>query len=163
MKRALMDWKRWRAVPVVTLALLLSPAFAQKGSWQGIEPFKSRRADVLQVLGTPISDNPAGPLTFKVMGGTASVTFVDENFVRTKRLRKELEGTVLQIVLQHESSSDTPESLGLAKNRSFTREEAKQALIFRNLKDGIVYTFLNGNLKTTRYTFSEEQISRARR
>ena len=159
MKRALRDW---RATPFVVLALLLLPGFVKAGSWQGIEPFKSRRADVLRILGTPISDNPGGALTFKVMGGTASVTFVDENFVRTKHLRKDVAGTVLQIILQHESSSDTPESLGLKKNRNFTREEAREALIFRNLKEGIVYTFLNGKLKTTRYTFSEEQISRAR-
>jgi hypothetical protein len=31
------------------------------------------------------------------------------------------------------------------------------------LKEGIVYTFVNGKLKTTRYTFSEDQISHARR
>jgi len=53
--------------------------------------------------------------------------------------------------------------MSLIKNRDFTREEAKEALIFRNLKDGVVYTFVNGKLKTTRYTFSENQIGRARR
>ena len=78
-------------------------------------------------------------------------------------MRPELEGTVLQIILQHESSSDIPDSMGLLKNRDFTREEAKDALIFRNLKEGVAYTFLTGKLKTTRYTFSENQIGRARR
>jgi hypothetical protein len=82
--------------------------------------------------------------------------------VRAKHLRADVAGTVLQIVLQHENSSDTPDSLGLLKNKTFTREDAKEAIIFRNLKDGIVYTFLNGKLKTTRYTFSEDQIGRAR-
>lgn len=109
-----------------------------------------------------MSDNVNGPLTFKVMGGTASVSFVDRNFVRTKHLRPELEGTVLQIILQHENSSDTPESMKLAENHNFIRDEMKNALVFRNLKEGIVYTFLGGALKTTRYTFSEQQISRAR-
>lgn len=145
------------------VVVLIGADGVRAGSWQGIEPFKSRRADVLQALGKPLTDPFGGPLTFKVLGGTASVSFVDENFVRTKKLRPEIAGTVLQIILQHESSSDTPESFGLSKNRDFTREETKNALIFRNLKEGIVYTFLNGKLKTTRYTFSENQISRARR
>jgi hypothetical protein len=74
-----------------------------------------------------------------------------------------VEGTVLQIILQHENSSDTPESMKLPDNRGFTRDETKAAVVYRNLKDGVVYTFLNGTLKTTRYTFSEAQISRARR
>src|SRR4030095_10329020 len=143
------------------LALLLFPATAQAGSWRGIEPLKTSRAEVLKVLGTPI-DNGDGPLTFKVMGGTVTVFFVDQNLVRAKHLRADVAGTVLQIVLQHENSSDTPDSLGLLKTKAFTREDAKEAIIFRNLKDGIVYTFLKGKLKTTRYTFSDDQISRAR-
>lgn len=151
-----------RLLALVFLLLLLSGA-ANAGSWQGIEPFKTRRADVIGILGQPVSDIPAGPLTFKVMGGTVSISFVDGNFVHTKKLRPELEGTVLQIVLQHENSSDTPESMDLAKKRDFEREETKHGVIFRNLKDGVVYMFLGGKLKTTRYTFSENQISRARR
>ncbi len=114
-------------------------------------------------MGTPSSEGAGGALTFKVMGGTVSISFVDQTFVRTKHLRPEVEGTVLQIILQHENSSDTPESMKLADNRGFTRDETKVAVVYRNLKDGVVYTFLNGTLKTTRYTFSEAQISRARR
>lgn len=144
------------------VALGFCSSAIKAASWQGLEPFKSRRSDVLQALGKPLSDPFGGPLTFKILGGTASVSFVDANFVRSKKLQPELEGTVLQIILQHESSSDTPDSMGLLKNRDFTREEAKDALIFRNLKEGVVYTFLNGRLKTTRYTFSENQIGRAR-
>lgn len=147
---------------IAVIALAFFSSAARAASWQGLEPFKSRRGDVLQALGTPVSDPFGGPVTFKILGGTASVSFVDANFVRIKKLRPELEGTVLQIILQHERSSDTPDSMGLIKNRDFTREEAKEALIFRNLKDGIVYTFVNGKLKTTRYTFSENQIGRAR-
>lgn len=144
------------------LGLLFVATTTRAESWQGIEPFKSRRADVLQKLGTPVTDSPDGPLTFKILGGTVSVSFVDAKFVRAKRLRADIEGTVLQIILQHENSSDTPESMNLLKNRSFTHDETKQAVIYRNLKDGVVYTFVSGKLKTTRYTFSEDQISRAR-
>jgi hypothetical protein len=154
-------WFRWRAALLVTVSFLFVST-AKAGSWNGIEPLKSRRADVVQILGAPVSDTPGGPLTFKVLGGTVSISFVDEKFVRSKKLRPEIAGTVLQIILQHENSSDTPESMNLLKNRDFKREETKGALIFRNLKDGIVYTFLSGKLRTTRYTFSENQISRAR-
>lgn len=158
-RRALLSVGVGFVIAIVTAA----SSSVQAGTWQGLEPFKSRRGEVLQALGTPISDPFGGPVTFKILGGTASVSFVDENFVRTKKLRPEVAGTVLQIILQHENSSDTPDSMGLLKNRDYTREEAKNALIFRNLKEGIVYTFLNGKLKTTRYTFSDSQLSRARR
>lgn len=151
------------ATLLIAIVLVSASNVVHAGSWQGLEPFKSRRGEVLQILGTPLNDPFGGPLTFKILGGTASVSFVDENFVRSKKLRAEVAGTVLQIILQHDNSSDTPDSMGLLKNRDFTREETKNALIFRNLKEGIVYTFLNGKLKTTRYTFSESQLSRARR
>jgi len=154
---------RRRAILLAAVVCILIASSARASSWQGIEPFRSRRDDVLRILGTPINENQNGPLTFKVMGGTVSVSFVDQTFVRTKHLRPEVEGTVLQIILQHENSSDTPESMKLADNRGFTRDETKVAVVYRNLKDGVVYTFLNGTLKTTRYTFSEAQISRARR
>jgi len=150
------------AILFAAATFIFTASSVRASSWQGIEPFKSRRDDVLKILGTPISESQSGPLTFKVMGGTASISFVDQNFVRTKRLRPELEGTVLQIILQHENSSDTPESMKLADNRKFTRDQMNDALVFRNLKEGVIYTFLGGTLKTTRYTFSEDQISRAR-
>ena len=162
MKTSRAGWSIRLRFSIAIIALVFCSSGVRAGSWQGIEPFKSRRADVLQALGTPLNDPFGGPLTFKILGGTASVSFVDANFVRAKKLQPELEGTVLQIILQHERSTDTPDSMGLLKNREFTREEAKNALIFRNLKEGIVYTFLDGKLKTTRYTFSENQISRAR-
>ena len=155
-------WSLALRFSIAIIVLGFSASAVRAASWQGLEPFKSRRSDVLQALGKPVSDPFGGPLTFQILGGTASVSFVDANFVRTKKLQPELEGTILQIILQHERSSDTPDSMGLLKNRAFTREEAKDALIFRNLKEGVVYTFLNGRLKTTRYTFSENQISRAR-
>ena len=132
-------------------------------SWQGIEPFKTRRADVVQILGKPISETPDGVLRFNVSGGSVQVSFADQKFVTAKRLRPELAGTVLEIVLQHEHSSETAESMNLPKNHSFVRDEMRNAVIFRNIKDGIVYTFMDGRLKTTRYTFADSQLERARR
>ena len=152
----------WRA-SIPLFALLLCPVSGNAGSWRGIEPLTTSRAEVLKILGTPVTETADGPLTFKVMGGTVTIFFVDQNLVRAKRLRADVAGTVLQVVLQHENSSDTAESLGLLKNKSYTREDVKEAVIFRNLKEGIVYTFVNGKLKTTPYTFSDDQISHARR
>jgi hypothetical protein len=162
MKRGLGLLISRRARLLALFVLFAVSGNASATTWHGIEPLKTRRADVLRLLGTPTTEAADGPLTFKVMGGVVTVFFVDQNLVRAKRLRADLAGTVLQIVLQHENSSDTPDSLGLLKNKAFTREDTKEANIFRNLKDGIVYTFVNGKLKTTRYTFSEDQIGRAR-
>jgi hypothetical protein len=117
----------------------------------------------VQILGTPISETPNGVLRFTVSGGSVQVSFADEKFVTAKKLRPELAGTVLEIVLQHEHSSETAESMNLLKNHSFVRDEVRNAVIFRNMKDGLVYTFMDGRLKTTRYTFADSQLSRARR
>src|ERR1700730_152404 len=70
---------------------------AKAASWQGIEPFKTRRADVLQILGTPISQSPEGVLRFRVSGGSVQVSFADEKFVTAKKLRPEIAGTVIEI------------------------------------------------------------------
>lgn len=148
---------------LLAITVLSFSVVAEASSWRGIEPLKSRRADVLQALGQATSEGANGSLNFEVMGGTVSVSFVDENFVKTKKLSADVAGTVLQIILQHRSSSDTPESMNLLKNRNFVRDETKDALIYRNLKEGIIYTFVDSRLKTTRYTFSEKQISSARR
>jgi len=136
---------------------------ARAGTWYGIEPLKSRRADVLRILGQPIRESSNGSLTFKVAGGTAFIVFVDGKFVASKKLHPDVEGTVLQIVLQHENSSNTPESMKLIKNHDFVRVEDQGVVVFRNLKEGIVYSFVEGKLRTTRYTFSESQISHARK
>jgi hypothetical protein len=152
----------WRAVLLAVLAVFSFSVVVQASSWRGIEPLKSRREDVLQALGKATSEGANGSLNFTVMGGTVSVSFVDDKFARSKKLKPESVGTVLQIILQHQSSSDTPESMNLAKNHDFVRDKTKEALIYRNLKDGIVYTFIGGRLRTTRYTFSEKQIAQAR-
>jgi hypothetical protein len=147
----------------VVFACASLPTEARAASWHGIEPFKTHRAEVLRILGTPIGESADGVLRFSVTGGSVQVSFVNEKFVTTKKLRPELAGTVLEIVLQHEHSSETPESMNLPKNKDFVRDVARTIVIFRNIKDGIVYTFMDGQLKTTRYTFADGQLSRARR
>ena len=133
--------------------------------WNGLEPLKSRRADVERILGQPIQSEPGdlGTLHFKVMGGKVTVAFVNANFVKTKKLDPSIEGTVLQIVLQHDNSSETPETMRLVDNKNFEREDRQGGTIFRNLRDGIAYTFFNGRLKTTRYSASSTQLGRARK
>src|SRR5438105_208698 len=84
---------------VLALTLIgTQTAFA--ASWNGLEPFKSTRADVIKILGQPIGESTDGVLRFNVMGGTVQVNFVSDNFVKAKKLRPELVGTVLEIVLQ---------------------------------------------------------------
>ncbi len=153
------------AIAIAFAALVLSPPVARAANWNGIEPLKSRRADVERVLGKPLQNQPGetGTLHFKVAGGTVKVAFVTSRFIATKKLFPELEGTVLQIVLQHERSNETPESLTIAGNSNFERQEGQGGVVYRNVKDGIVYTFLGGKLKTTYFTPSSEQWARAQK
>lgn len=152
------------AVALFASLLILSQS-ALAASWNGIEPLKSRRADVERIMGKPLVDQPGedGTLQFKVNGGTVTIAFVNAHFVASKKLDPSLEGTVLQIVLQHDNSSDTPESMNITGNSRFERQDTQGGSIFRNQKDGIVYTFFNGRLKTTRYTPSATQLGRARK
>lgn len=143
--------------------LLIFAQTASAASWNGIEPFKTTRAEVIQILGKPIGESPDGVLRFAVMGGSVQVSFVSAKFVVAKKLRPELEGTVLQIVLQHERSTNTPQSMKLLDNKAFARDETQTTTIFRNPKEGLVYTFINDKLSSTRYTFADSQLSRARR
>lgn len=161
MKRNIND--RLLAGAVAVIFLFLIATNVEAASWNGIEPFKSNRADVTKILGAPIGESPDGVLRFTVMGGSAQVSFVNEKFVTAKKLKPELLGTVLEVVLQHDHSSDTPESLKLLKNTSFTRDDTQTSTVFRNMKQGIIYTFFQGTLKSTRYTFADEQLSKARR
>jgi hypothetical protein len=143
-------------------ALLILGQTLRAAVWKGIEPLKSRRAEVERALGRPLQDQPGATATlrFKVAGGTVKVSFVTAKFVETKKLLPELEGTVLQVVLQHERGTETPDSLGITGNSRFKREEKGDVTVFRNAKDGIVYTFVRGRLVTTYYTPSAEQWAR---
>ena len=148
---------------VVLLALILSSASVSAAPWNGIEPLKTRREDVIKKLGAPLGESADGVLRFNVMGGSVQVRFVNEKFVKAKKLRPDLVGTVLEIVLQHEHSSDTPETLKLAEKHSFVKDDIKGTTVFHNMKEGLIYTFIDGSLRTTRYTFADEQLTKARR
>ena len=152
------------ALPVLLLfALLCCAHVARAAAWHGLEPLKSRRADVERELGKPVSaaPNESGALHFKVAGGMVTVTFVSAKFVATKKLAPEYEGTVLEVVLQHENAQDTPDSLGLTKNSDFDHDGSGTVDVYRNLKDGVFYTFINGHLRTTRYAPAAEQLLHA--
>jgi hypothetical protein len=149
------------SVVVAFAALVLVSQSVMAVGWNGIEPLKSRRADVERILGHPISEETNGTLHFKVAGGTVSISFVNAHFVASHKLASEYQGTVLEIVLKHDNSSDTPESMNLGKN--FVRDNERGGIIFRNLKDGISYAFFNDRLSMTYFTASAQQLSRARK
>jgi hypothetical protein len=154
-----------RACSVCALILLFAVVArpSRAASWNSIEPLKSRRADVEKVLGQPLSDqlDESGALHFKVAGGMVTVAFVTPKFVADKKLPASAEGTVLQIVLQHDNAPETPESLNLTGNKDFEKIENGDVAIYRNNKDGIAYTFVKGKLKTTRYYYTNSQVSGA--
>jgi hypothetical protein len=157
-----------RALASIVLLAIAIVSFARPAraeSWGGIEPLKSRRVDVEKLLGAPLNQPGAddSKLHFNVAGGAVTVTFVTSKFVANKKLSPDYEGTVLQIVLQHERSSETPESLNLPKNRAFDRQEEKDITVYLNLKGGVTYTFIKGTLRTTRYSPSADQLVRARK
>jgi hypothetical protein len=163
MKRDLLQRAGARAVAGVFALMLLASGWtdARATSWKGIEPLKSRRADVERALGAPVRETPAeAALHFNVMGGRVTVFFVTAKFVAAKKTRADLEGTVLQIVLQHERASDTPESLGVDKNKNFEREAGDNVVVYRNLEEGVIYTFSNGKLQTTRYLPPADALAR---
>lgn len=152
--------KRGLAVVAVVACLFVSGQTAQAAEWHGLTPLKSRRADVERELGQPLSAGTAsGALNFKVAGGMVTVTFVTAKFAQTKKLSPDVEGTVLLIVLQHENSSDTPESINVINKSGFTREEKGVMAVYTNQKDGLTYTFFNGRLKTTRYAPAADQLA----
>src|SRR2546426_3753227 len=164
MKRAARPSSRYGIGAIAfVFALVFGSLSARAAAWNGIEPLKSRRDEVIKILGAPVGESPDGVMRFNVMGGSVQVIFVNDKFVNAKKLRPALAGTVLEIVLQHEHSSDTPETLKLLNNHAFTRDETKTSTIFRNMKEGIIYTFVEGMLRTTRYTFADGQLGKARR
>src|SRR5215211_854838 len=126
------------------LMVLLSAGAARAATWKGLEPFVSKRADVEQVLGVPVADRYAtdSTLEFNVSGGKVTVFFVTPKFIASKRLPAHYEGTVLQIVLQHEHAQDTPESMNLVTNKSFKREAAGGVEKYTDEKEGLIYTFV---------------------
>jgi hypothetical protein len=147
------------------LAVLLSAGIGRAATWKGLEPFVSNRADVERVLGAPTADryNEDGTLEFNVAGGRVTIFFVTPKFVASKRLPAHYEGTVLQIVLQHERAQDTPESMNLVTNKAFKREAKGSVEKYSDDKEGIFYTFVESRLKTTRYAYSMDRLARIQR
>ena len=140
--------------------LMLASQEARAATWKGLEPFVSKRADVERVLGKPEADRLAtnGTLHFKQPGGAVTISFVTPKFIAARKLAPALEGTVLLIVVQHTSSTDTPESLNLVNNPDYEKVASGPTQVYTNPKDGIYYTFVESRLKTTRYSYSEEQL-----
>src|SRR5215212_4650137 len=144
------------------LAVLLSAGIVRAATWKGLEPFVSKRADVERVLGVPAADrfNGDGTLEFNVSGGKVTIFFVTPKFIASKKLPAHYEGTVLQIVLQHERAQDTPESMNLVTNKSFKREARGSVEKYSDDKEGLFYTFVESHLKTTRYSYSMDRLAR---
>jgi hypothetical protein len=159
---------RFRSVAAAVAAVLfvlISTQVGRAASWKGIEPFVSKRTDVERVLGAPISDRMGedGTLKFSVSGGTVTIFFVTPKFIASKKLPAKYEGTVLQIVLSHDNANDTPESMNLVANKAFKRQGHDHVETFTDEKEGLIYTFVDSRLKTTRYAYSMEQLGRIQR
>ncbi len=152
-------------VLVAAAYVILSSARTGAATWKGLEPFVSKRADVERVLGAPVSDRFAedGTLEFSVSGGRVTVFFVTAKFAAAKRLPERYTDTVLQIVLQHERATDTPESMSLVKNKSFEYRHDKGVEVYLEPKEGVAYTFVDSRLKTTRYSYSSQQLAKIQR
>lgn len=143
-------------------ALMLVPLKARAATWRGLEPLVSRRADVERVLGPPTADRLAkdGTLQFAAPEGTATVFFVTPKFIAARKLPPRLEGTVLLILVQHASSTETPGSMKLPANQDFERQVSGPTEIYTNPKDGVYHTFVESRLKTTRYSYSAERFTK---
>jgi hypothetical protein len=132
----------------LVLAMLAPPAIA--APWRGIEPLKSRRADVLRILGKPASENAAeASLRFATPEGAATVYLVTRDFAALKGWAPTYEGTVVQIIVQHENAKDTPKSLGLEGNRRIDREVRGDSVFYRDRKAGLIRIFQAGKLVTS--------------
>jgi hypothetical protein len=153
------------ALVAAAASVMLATRAARAETWKGIEPFESRRADVERALGAPVADRYAEDWTleFNVSGGKVTVFFVTPKFVATKKLAPHYEGTVLQIVLQHDSAQDTPESMNLVRNSSYEHRHDKGVDVYLEPKRGIAYTFVDSRLKTTRYSYSAQKFAQIQR
>ncbi len=140
--------------------LMFASQEARAATWKGLEPFVSKRADVERVLGRPTTDRLAkdGTLHFALPDGAVTFSFVTPKFIAARKLSPALEGTVFQIVVQHAASTHTPESLKLVKNPDYEVVASGPTQVYTNPKDGIYYTFVESRLKTTRYSYSAEQL-----
>src|SRR5256885_3575818 len=89
------------------------------------------------------------------ISATSVQPFLDRKSTRLNSSHLVISYAVFCLKKKHKNSSDTPDSMKLADNLAFTRDETKVAVWYRNLKDSVVYTFLIGTLKPMRNTFIE--------
>jgi hypothetical protein len=88
MKRAANLSPRYGVIAIAFVAaLIFSSVPARAAAWNGIEPLKTRRDEVVKLLGAPIGESPDGVMRFNVMGGSVQVSFVNDKFVTAKKLR----------------------------------------------------------------------------
>jgi hypothetical protein len=122
----------------------------------------SRRADVERVLGPPSENRLAkdGTLRFDLPDSPVTVYFVTPKFIAAMKVPPSIEGTVLLILVQHPSSRDTPGSMRLPAKLDFERQVSGPTEVYTNRKDGIYYTFIESRLRTTRYSFSAERLTK---
>lgn len=148
-------------VLLFALFLMSQTQNTMAAGWNGIIPLKTSREEVEKILGVPIArqEGTNTPLQFKVMGGIVTIAFVDENFITVSKLPKDVLGKVRQIVLQHDNSSTKPEDMKLDEKKEFVKEQKERVTTYRNEKDGITYTFIDGTLKTTYYFAAASQLS----
>lgn len=153
------------ALTALACALTVFTLPSSAASWNKIEPLKSRREDVRQALGTPLEGAEEGTdnLRFKTGGMTVSVSFVTPRLIAARKFDPDLDGTVLSIAVQHENSAETPETLKLTAGGEFKREDKQEVSLFTNAKEGLLYTFVGGKLKTTWYNPTAEQLARAQK
>ena len=139
-----------RKLGLVTILCAVAVSTAHAATWNGVEPLKSRRADVLRILGKPAAENPAdASIRFATPEGGVTVSLVTRDFAAQKGWSPELEGTVVQILLQHAGSKETPKSLRLDGNPRFDREVRGASVFYRNRQEGIIRIFTNGKLATS--------------
>jgi hypothetical protein len=153
------------ALAAVAAFVIFTPTRTGAATWKGLVPFESKRADVERALGVPVADRMAedGRLEFNVSGGRVTVFFVTPKFVAAKKLPARYTDTVLQIVLQHDNASDTPESMNLVRNSAYEHRHDKGVDVYLEPKEGVAYTFVDSRLKTTRYSYSSQQLARIQR
>src|SRR3712207_6320710 len=130
MSNTIISRARLRGAGLVLAAaayVILSSAHARAATWKGLEPFVSKRTDVERVLGAPVADRMSedATLEFNVSGGKVTVFFVTQKFAAAKKLPERYLDTVLQIVLQHDRATDTPESMNLVTNKSYEHRSGK--------------------------------------
>jgi hypothetical protein len=139
-----------RKLGLAAVLCVATVSTAHAATWKGIEPLKSRRADVVRILGKPASENAAdASMRFATPEGGVIVSLVTRDFAAQKGWSPELEGTVVQILLQHEGSKETPKSLRLDGNPRFDREVRGGSVFYRNRKEGVIRIFTNGRLATS--------------